>query len=140
MSSCPLCSPFSDWPASHVVGSLPASTVLLSQDQYFRGWCLVVAKHHVVDLFELSATDRQQLEEDVALVARGIRSLLQPDLMNYAVFGNVIPHLHWNVIPRRMDDGLWGLPPWPHSPVSLNRPEVAELAEQLRRLVGAGTT
>jgi len=57
--------------------------------------------------------------------------------MNYAVFGNVIPHLHWNVMPRYKDDGLWGAPPWPHDPKILPKAEAKKLASQIRLAVGA---
>lgn len=137
MKGCQFCMPFEEWPQELIVGNLPASIVLLSQDQFFRGWCLVVAKVHVVDLFELSDADRRALEADVASVSQAIKALLKPDLMNYASFGNVIPHLHWNVIPRYIDDGLWGLPPWPHPSRSLSRPEAIALSTEVRQMIGA---
>jgi diadenosine tetraphosphate (Ap4A) HIT family hydrolase len=38
---------------------------------------------------------------------------VQPDHINVAALGNVIPHLHWHVIPRYRDDPRWGAPIWP---------------------------
>jgi diadenosine tetraphosphate (Ap4A) HIT family hydrolase len=26
--------------------------------------------------------------------------------------GNVVPHLHWHIIPRYVDDPKWGAPIW----------------------------
>jgi diadenosine tetraphosphate (Ap4A) HIT family hydrolase len=33
-----------------------------------------------------------------------IREVMQPDKINLASFGNMVPHLHWHVIPRYADD------------------------------------
>jgi diadenosine tetraphosphate (Ap4A) HIT family hydrolase len=111
--------------------------VLLSQDQYFYGWCLVVSNKHVIDLFELTPTERASLEADACIVSEGIQNLFYPDIMNYAAFGNVVPHLHWNVMPRYKNDGLWGAPPWPHKPKRLNEEEAANLAKKIRDITGA---
>jgi diadenosine tetraphosphate (Ap4A) HIT family hydrolase len=136
-NECQFCDPINRWPESHVVGSLKSSIVLLSQDQYFNGWCLVVSKEHVVDLFDLSFAKRSALEADVCIVSRGIQKLFSPDIMNYAAFGNVIPHLHWNVMPRYKGDGLWGAPPWPHESKKLTKNEASDLAKQIREVTGA---
>ncbi|MBP7641072.1 MAG: HIT domain-containing protein, partial [Thauera sp.] len=44
-----------------------------------------------------------------------LRNLLDPDKINLASFGNMVPHLHWHVIPRYRDDrhfpeSVWGAP------------------------------
>lgn len=136
-NECHFCDPINRWPKSHIVGSLNSSVVLLSQDQYFHGWCLVVSKTHVVDLFNLSLSERAALEADTCIVSKGIQKLFSPDIMNYAAFGNVIPHLHWNVMPRYKDDGLWGAPPWPHEPKILAESEAQNLAIFIRGAIGA---
>jgi diadenosine tetraphosphate (Ap4A) HIT family hydrolase len=33
-----------------------------------------------------------------------LRELLAPDKINLAALGNMVPHLHWHVIPRFADD------------------------------------
>ena len=38
--------------------------------------------------------------------------MCKPDHMNVESLGNVMPHLHWHVIPRYKDDGRWGHPIW----------------------------
>lgn len=136
-NECQFCDPLTRWPKSHIVGSLNSSVVLLSQDQYFHGWCLVVSKTHIVDLFDLSISDRAALEADACIVSKGIQKLFSPDIMNYATFGNVIPHLHWNIMPRYKNDGLWGAPPWPHEPKTLEESEANNLSILIREAIGA---
>ncbi len=136
-NECQFCDPFNRWPDSHIVGSLNSSIVLLSQDQYFFGWCLVVSQTHIIDLFNLNIDERMALETDVCIVSKGIQELFFPDIMNYAAFGNVIPHLHWNVMPRYKNDGLWGAPPWPHEPKELTEYEAENLSKKIREVIGA---
>jgi diadenosine tetraphosphate (Ap4A) HIT family hydrolase len=38
--------------------------------------------------------------------------VLHPDKINLASFGNVVPHLHWHVIPRFEDDAHFPAPIW----------------------------
>jgi diadenosine tetraphosphate (Ap4A) HIT family hydrolase len=38
--------------------------------------------------------------------------VLQPDKINLASLGNVVPHLHWHVIPRFADDPHFPNPVW----------------------------
>jgi len=37
---------------------------------------------------------------------------MNPDHVNVESLGNVVPHLHWHVIPRYLDDARWGMPIW----------------------------
>jgi len=36
----------------------------------------------------------------------------EPQHVNVESLGNVMPHLHWHVIPRYKNDGRWGSPIW----------------------------
>jgi diadenosine tetraphosphate (Ap4A) HIT family hydrolase len=46
----------------------------------------------------------------VTLLEQTLRARLQPDKINLASLGNVVPHLHWHVIARWRWDAFW-----PHS-------------------------
>jgi diadenosine tetraphosphate (Ap4A) HIT family hydrolase len=32
--------------------------------------------------------------------------------VNIESLGNVVPHLHWHIIPRYVGDSRWGMPIW----------------------------
>lgn len=136
-SECKFCDPINRWPTSHIVGTLKSSIVVLSEDQYFHGWCLVICKKHIIDFFDLDIDERAALQADACIVSKGIQKLFSPDIMNYASFGNVISHLHWNIMPRYKNDGLWGAPPWPHEPKKLSMIEADRLANKIRQTIGA---
>jgi diadenosine tetraphosphate (Ap4A) HIT family hydrolase len=38
--------------------------------------------------------------------------MMHPDKINLASLGNVVPHLHWHIIPRWLDDSYFPLPIW----------------------------
>jgi diadenosine tetraphosphate (Ap4A) HIT family hydrolase len=41
-----------------------------------------------------------------------VREVMQPEKINLASFGNMVPHLHWHVIPRYTDDVHFPQPVW----------------------------
>jgi diadenosine tetraphosphate (Ap4A) HIT family hydrolase len=53
---------------------------------------------------DLSVADRRHLWNVLQATELAIRETLQPDKINLASFGNMVPHLHWHVIPRWADD------------------------------------
>jgi diadenosine tetraphosphate (Ap4A) HIT family hydrolase len=64
----------------------------------------VVWRTHVCELTDLAYSDRHRLL-DVAIGVEGVlRDLLRPVKMNVASLGNLVPHLHWHIIPRFHDD------------------------------------
>lgn len=59
------------------------------------------------------STDQQRTLMDVVFsVEAALRICYQPDKINLASFGNVVPHLHWHVIPRWRDDSHYPEPIW----------------------------
>ena len=61
---------------------------------------------------DLLPEERQQVMNVVFSVERVLRAVLQPTKINLASFGNLVPHLHWHVIPRYADDAHFPSPVW----------------------------
>ncbi|RLE53831.1 MAG: HIT family protein [Candidatus Methanomethylicota archaeon] len=118
---------------------LDVSIAVLHRDQYFYGRCLVILKWHEVELYKLSRDDRLAFFEDMIRVANALEKAFKPDKMNYAVLGNIVPHLHWHLIPRFKLDPLWGKPIWaePHEEKKLSKAEYEELADIIRKYIKA---
>ncbi len=93
------------------IAELAESICVLGENQGCLGWCVVVLKEHVEHVAELSRSRQAALWEDVAAVAAAQRRLFGPVRINYECLGNVVPHIHWHLIPRHADD------PDPKSPV-----------------------
>ena len=78
----------------------------------FPGFCRVILNRHVSEMSDLSLTEQRHLMDTVLLVERVVRDVQQPDKMNLASLGNVVPHVHWHVIPRWNDDSHFPDPIW----------------------------
>lgn len=84
----------------------------------FPGFCRVVWQDHVAEMSDLSGADRRHLLRVLTAVEKALRRQLQPDKINLAALGNMVPHLHWHVIPRWRDDShfpgaIWAAPQRP---------------------------
>ena len=61
---------------------------------------------------ELSAEEWSQLSGDIRTAELALIKAFNPDHINIASIGQVVPHLHWHIIPRYVDDPRWGGPIW----------------------------
>lgn len=87
-------------------------SVILVDDANYPGFCRVIWHDHVQEMSDLAAPERQALMDAVHQVELAQRAVLQPDKINLASLGNVVPHLHWHVIPRFADDAHFPSPVW----------------------------
>jgi diadenosine tetraphosphate (Ap4A) HIT family hydrolase len=86
--------------------------VVLVDDAAYPGFCRVVWNDHVKEMTNLPLTERNDLMMVVWRIEAAVREVMQPDKINLASFGNVVPHLHWHVIPRYRDDAHFPNPVW----------------------------
>jgi len=98
--------------AESVVWSDARCRVLHVADATFAGFCRVVWGTHVAEFSDLDDAARTHVMRVVAGVEKGLRDLLAPDKVNLASLGNLVPHLHWHVIPRYVDDSHYPEPIW----------------------------
>ncbi|HYH03295.1 MAG TPA: HIT family protein [Bacillota bacterium] len=87
---------------------LGVSTVYLFRDQSYRGRCIVQYRDHKTELFHLTDEERDAFFSDVSTVASALYQTFSPDKLNYAIFGDNVPHLHINVIPKFQNGPCWG--------------------------------
>jgi diadenosine tetraphosphate (Ap4A) HIT family hydrolase len=78
----------------------------------FPGFCRVIWQSHVAEMSDLTDAEASHLLHVVIAVERTLRQLLTPDKINLASLGNLVPHLHWHVIPRWHDDSHFPSPIW----------------------------
>ncbi len=91
---------------------LKHSFVTLNRDQFFPGYVLLFTREHVTELFHLKPRMRGELMEEVSRVAQALQTVFQPDKINYELLGNMVPHMHWHLVPRFATDPLWPRPIW----------------------------
>ena len=129
-----MCTKWLDDPDLRIAG-LDHCYALLNRDQFFPGYTFVFTRAHVAELFHLDREARQAVLEEVTLVASSLYNLFKPSKMNYELLGNMVPHMHWHLVPRFVDDPLWPRPIWsePHEPVHLSAGEYADRIASIRR-------
>jgi diadenosine tetraphosphate (Ap4A) HIT family hydrolase len=106
--TCPLCSAREE----SVVWRDGSCRVISVRDPDYPGYCRVIWNAHVVEMTDLSQPERDRFLDVVFATEATLRRLLRPDKINLASFGNVVPHLHWHVIPRFGDDRHFPEPVW----------------------------
>jgi len=87
-------------------------SVIIVDDVNYPGFCRVIWRDHVREMSDLARDDRLLLNEAVYRVEQAVREVMKPTKVNVASLGNVVPHLHWHVIPRYTDDAHFPAPVW----------------------------
>jgi diadenosine tetraphosphate (Ap4A) HIT family hydrolase len=132
-AACDVCA--GDWldPADRIA-ELSESRVYLHTDQFFPGWSVLVLRRHATELFDLARDERGRLMDEVSDVARALKEAFDARKVNYALFGNLVPHVHWHLIPRLAGDPAPLEPVFavPHQPVRIHGVERAERIARIR--------
>src|SRR5690242_13973010 len=118
-TSCALCLQ----PGGEVLWDDGIARVVLVGDPDHPGFCRVILNAHRKEMTDLPDADRTRVMGIVFVVEKLLRELLVPEKVNLASFGNVVPHLHWHVIPRFAND--------PHFPNSVWSAKVRETPHPL---------
>ena len=118
--------------------------VVRVNDPFQPGFCRVIWRAHVKEMTDLDAALRGELMRVVFAVEAAVRQCFVPDKVNLASFGNVVPHLHWHVIPRWQDDRhfpepIWGKVQRENSPERIQVAD-ARLAAIIAELIKQGET
>jgi diadenosine tetraphosphate (Ap4A) HIT family hydrolase len=86
--------------APNLIAELDNSFVVLGDAQFYRGYCVLLAKRHAHELFELPREEALALADELCSVAEAINTVVKPLKLNYECLGNLEPHIHWHVFPR----------------------------------------
>jgi len=127
-SDCVLCRT----PGGTVLWQNERLRVIDAGDTLYPGFTRVIWTAHVVEMTDLTAAEQAELLRVVLLVEQVQRAELQPDKVNLAAFGNVVPHLHWHVIPRWQDDPHFPQAVWAALPLADAMAQAAQQALRAR--------
>ncbi|MCE2026885.1 HIT domain-containing protein [Sessilibacter corallicola] len=116
-----------------LIGHFSLSLVLLSKDSNYP-WCILVPqKPNIREIFQLDPEDRSKLLEESCTLSETMVALFQPDKMNVAALGNMVPQLHLHHIARFKDDPAWPSPIWGAKAATPYTEEaLAEIVSKLR--------
>lgn len=133
---CPLCAAEGE----QVLWQDALCRAILVGDADYPGFCRVILNRHVKEMTDLEPAEQARLMTVVFAVEAALREILAPDKINLASLGNVVPHLHWHVIPRFRNDRHFPDPVWCQArrPAALCSPVQslpAALQQTLQRLL-----
>lgn len=95
-----------------VVHEFKHSVLLVGDHQTFPGYCVLVLKEHVKELFDLDPSTQIEFHKELVASSQIIFKTFSAEKINVSSYGNVTPHLHWHIFPRKKSDSNWPQPPW----------------------------
>jgi len=90
------------------VCQLSVSTLYLFRDQLYKGRCIVAFNSHKTELFELDPNELDLFSQDLSIVANAIHKAFGSNKINYAAYGDLVPHLHFHLVPKYIGGECWG--------------------------------
>ena len=127
-----------------VAGTIPsfkvhedeATLAFMDINPVHEGHCLIIPKVHYPTVFEVPADALAAVSLAAARVAKAVNAAVRPDGLNLVQSNGPgaaqsVPHFHFHILPRRMNDGL--LLNWPLTPGEMKR--IGEWAERIRALL-----
>jgi diadenosine tetraphosphate (Ap4A) HIT family hydrolase len=93
-------------PARHVETGFERALALRRHCQ------LIFDPRHVTRVDQLSASEWRALCDDLFNAQAAIIHTVRADHLNVESLGNVVPHVHWHIVPRYRSDPRWGPPIW----------------------------
>src|SRR5215470_19286438 len=109
-----------------VVGDLPLSRLLLSNDANYPWLLLVPRRPGVGEIIDLDEKDQSQLMIEIAHTSRSLKNVTACHKLNVAAIGNVVPQLHIHIVARQQDDPAWPKPVWGAVPARAYDPAARE--------------
>ena len=112
MANCVLCTDTLKPQEGELIWRGDDCRIILVNDPELPGFCRVIWNRHVPEMSDLTYGEREHIMSLVFAVEEVIRDVMQPDKVNLAALGNMVPHIHWHVIPRFKDDAFFPGSAW----------------------------
>ena len=107
-SPCPLCTPTNE----KILYLSDLYRIIYVDDPAWPGFCRIILNAHAAEMSDLPIEHRSAIMKAVCVTESVLRELMHPDKINLASLGNVVPHVHWHVIPRWENDTHFPDPIW----------------------------
>lgn len=110
---------------THPVAHFALSDLQLMDDANHPWLILVPRVEDAVEWVDLDEAQQVELTREISRASRALQAVFQPQKINIAALGNMVPQLHVHVIARFSDDIAWPRPVWgmasaqPYSPEAL---------------------
>jgi diadenosine tetraphosphate (Ap4A) HIT family hydrolase len=134
MQACPLCTEDNN----AIAFRDQLLRVVLIDDPDLPGFVRVIVNAHAKEMTDLDPAARMRVLRAVLAVEQIQREVFAPDKINLASLGNAVPHVHWHVVPRFIDDAFYPQSIWsqrrretPADALAARRARVPDLQKRL---------
>jgi diadenosine tetraphosphate (Ap4A) HIT family hydrolase len=97
---------------SDLIAEMPRSWLILGDAQFYRGYCVLIAKRHTSEMHLMPRGEAHELLDELIAVGKSLERVVKPLKLNYECLGNQEPHVHWHVFPRYLEDSMRLAPVW----------------------------
>jgi diadenosine tetraphosphate (Ap4A) HIT family hydrolase len=98
------------------LGRFSLCRLLLMNDSQYPWFILVPERPEITEIFQLAEADQRQLWRESSALAKALHQAFQPDKLNIAAIGNLVPQLHVHHVVRYRGDKAWPAPVWGYAP------------------------
>jgi diadenosine tetraphosphate (Ap4A) HIT family hydrolase len=118
------------------IGRFNLSRLLLINDSQYPWFVLVPERIDITEIYQLSETDQQLLQQESSLLAKMLADNYHADKMNIAAIGNLVPQLHIHHIVRYKNDIAWPAPVWgKYDAVPYSKPQLEKIKTKIKILL-----
>jgi diadenosine tetraphosphate (Ap4A) HIT family hydrolase len=121
------------------IGEFNLCSLLLLDDANYPWFILLPNIESITEIHQLSVPDQHQLLAESSCLSRCLEQVFQPDKINIAALGNIVPQLHIHHIARYQTDASWPAPVWGAVPATRYQQEqIDSLREKVTAWLHAG--
>lgn len=114
------------------LGEFTLCSLLLLNDANYPWFILLPNRENISEIHQLSVTDQQQLMIESVFFSQCLEQVFQPDKLNIAALGNIVPQLHIHHIARSTTDACWPAPVWGSvASIPYNNKQIEHIKNQL---------
>ncbi len=114
------------------LGEFSLCTLLLLNDSNYPWFILLPQREDITEIYKLDWIDQQQLLKESTFFCQCLEDLFQPDKLNIAALGNVVPQLHVHHIARFKTDACWPAPVWGAvEPIAYSPEQISDFSTRL---------
>lgn len=114
------------------LGNFTLCSLLLLNDANYPWFILLPNRENISELHQLTSSDQQQLLAESMFFCHFLEEVFQPDKLNIAALGNIVPQLHIHHIARFQSDACWPAPVWGSvSAIAYTEEQIAHIKKQL---------
>lgn len=88
------------------------SYLVLADHQTFEGYSWLVLKNHYKELTDMPKIEQIEYFNELIISMKAVEEAFSIEKLNVSNYGNMTPHQHWHIFPRRKSDSNWPQPPW----------------------------